>query len=153
MILYTLQEITLWRKSDRPRKMVMGYGPHGGQMVGGGGGPGGQNLPPGGPYAGGYVHQVPHAMARHNPGDYPSQNVRTAPTPSGPDDLLSPQGKSMRKIDGTYGAAVRVKVIGWCVEWLIVHDLYQGYFLQICMKGIICTPLISLYTTEKSLLN
>jgi len=84
------QEITLWRKSDRPRKMVMGYGPHGGQMVGGG--PGGQNVAPGGPYAGGYVHQVPHAMARHNPGDYPSQNVRTAPTPSGPDDLLSPHG-------------------------------------------------------------
>lgn len=65
------QEITLWRKSDRPRKVVMGYGPHEGQMVR-------------------YVHQVPHAMARHNPGDYPSQNVRTAPTPSGPEDLMSP---------------------------------------------------------------
>ena len=94
-----LQEITLWRKSDRPRKMVMGYGPHGGQMVGGG--PGGQNVAPGGPYAGGYVHQVPHAMARHNPGDYPSQNVGTAPTPSGPDDLLSPHGKSLMALWGS----------------------------------------------------
>jgi len=80
------QEITLWRKSDRPRKVVMGYGPHGGQMVVG---PGGQMVP-------GYVHQVPHAMARHNPGEFPSQNIRTAPTPSGPDDLMSPGSGNFR---------------------------------------------------------
>lgn len=80
------QEITLWRKSDRPRKVVMGYGPHGGQMVVG---PGGQMVP-------GYVHQVPHAMARHNPGEFPSQNIRTAPTPSGPEDLMSPGSGNFR---------------------------------------------------------
>lgn len=74
------QEITLWRKSERPRKVVMGpYGP----MVGG----------PGGQYG---IHQVPHAMARHNPGEFPSQNVRTAPTPSGPDDLMSPTPGAFR---------------------------------------------------------
>jgi len=92
------QEITLWRKSDRPRKMVMGYGPHGGHMVG----------PGGGQMVHGYVHQVPHAMARHNPGDYPSQNVRTAPTPSGPEDLMSPAsavagGGDFRQADGVTG--------------------------------------------------
>ena len=32
---------------------------------------------------------VPHALARHNPGDHPSQNVRTAPTPSG-DEPVTP---------------------------------------------------------------
>ena len=62
-----MQEITLWRKSDRPRKII-GY-PHQGY-----------HYP---------QHQIPHAMARHNPGDFPSQNVRTAPTPSG-DDPMSP---------------------------------------------------------------
>lgn len=53
------QEITLWRKSDRPRKLMPGGYPaiHGG-------------------------YQVPHALARHNPGDRPTHNVRTAPTPT-----------------------------------------------------------------------
>ena len=54
------QEITLWRKAERPRKPY---------SLGGGGGP---PLP---------LH---HAMARHQGGDFPSQNIRTAPTPSNP---------------------------------------------------------------------
>ena len=29
--------------------------------------------------------QVPHALARHNPGDRPTHNVRTAPTPTAED--------------------------------------------------------------------
>ena len=53
------QEITLWRKAERPRKPY---------SLGGGSGP----LP------------LQHAMARHMGGEYPSQNIRTAPTPSNP---------------------------------------------------------------------
>ena len=29
-----------------------------------------------------YRFKVPHALARHNPGDRPTHNVRTAPTPT-----------------------------------------------------------------------
>ena len=57
-----LQEITLWRKGERARKAY----PQGVQA-------GAQ-----------YVHQLPAAMARHVAGDTPSQNIRTAPTPSEP---------------------------------------------------------------------
>jgi len=65
------QEITLWRKGDpRNRK--------------------GQQMPPSGLPVPGY--QVPHAMARHNPGDYPSANVRTAPTPSEPNTPIAEPG-------------------------------------------------------------
>ena len=39
-----------------------------------------------------HVLQVPHAMARHNPGDYPSANVRTAPTPSEPNTPIAEPG-------------------------------------------------------------
>lgn len=56
------QEITLWRKGERVRKGVS---------------------------ASNSVYQVPHAMARHNPGEQPSQNVRTAPTPSEPNTPIS----------------------------------------------------------------
>jgi hypothetical protein len=62
-----LQEITLWRKGDRVRK---GLNLH--------------NTP--------NAYQVPHAMARHNPGDYPSANVRTAPTPSEPNTPIAEPG-------------------------------------------------------------
>ena len=55
------QEITLWRKGERVRK------PH--QMSSAG-----ANA----------VYQIPHAMARHEAGDHPTQNIRTAPTPSEP---------------------------------------------------------------------
>lgn len=58
------QEITLWRKSDRPRKLMHGGYPQG-VMHG--------------------AYQVPHALARHNPGDRPTHNVRTAPTPTAED--------------------------------------------------------------------
>merc|ERR1712083_167977 len=65
------QEITLWRKGDpRNRK--------------------GQQMPPSGLPVSAY--QVPHAMARHNPGDYPSANVRTAPTPSEPNTPIAEPG-------------------------------------------------------------
>lgn len=60
------QEITLWRKSDRPRKLMhANYPMHGG-------------------------YQVPHALARHNPGDRPTHNVRTAPTPTTEDPSFVP---------------------------------------------------------------
>lgn len=65
------QEITLWRKGDpRTRK--------------------GQQMPPSGfPVS---AYQVPHAMARHNPGEFPSANVRTAPTPSEPNTPIAEPG-------------------------------------------------------------
>ena len=34
---------------------------------------------------------MPHALARHNPGDRPSQNVRTAPTPSTEEPPMGPE--------------------------------------------------------------
>lgn len=57
------QEITLWRKGERVRKSLLLQQPAG--------------------------YQIPHAMARHNPGDYPTANVRTAPTPSEPNTPVS----------------------------------------------------------------
>jgi len=65
------QEITLWRKGDRVRKSLLLHGQQGN------------------PYG---HHQIPHAMARHNPGDYPSANVRTAPTPSEPNTPIAEPG-------------------------------------------------------------
>ena len=62
------QEITLWRKGDRVRKSLLLHQQH-------------SNYP-----------QIPHAMARHNPGDYPSANVRTAPTPSEPNTPIAEPG-------------------------------------------------------------
>ena len=86
----------MWRKSDRPRKLMHG----------------GSNYPAGmmhGAYQvlnktssdvtivwnisvkmtrfvsytkSNYRFKVPHALARHNPGDRPTHNVRTAPTPT-----------------------------------------------------------------------
>jgi vacuolar protein sorting-associated protein 26 len=61
------QEITLWRKGD-PRN---------------------RKAPSGLPVSG---YQIPHAMARHNPGEYPSANVRTAPTPSEPNTPIAEPG-------------------------------------------------------------
>ena len=34
--------------------------------------------------------KVPHALARHNPGDRPTHNVRTAPTPTTEDPSFVP---------------------------------------------------------------
>jgi len=51
------QEITLWRKSDRPRKLMHG----------------GSNYPAGMMHG---AYQVPHALARHNPSDRPT-NVQS----------------------------------------------------------------------------
>jgi len=51
------QEITLWRKGERMRKL---------------------------PLAGALYQQQQHALARHTGGDLPTQGVRTAPTPSQP---------------------------------------------------------------------
>ncbi len=72
------QEITLWRKGERLRK------PHG-QMS-----------------AANSVYQIPQAMARHEGGDMPSANIRTAPTPSEPN---TPMGSSQYHPDGASVAA------------------------------------------------
>jgi len=61
------QEITLWRKGDRLRKSLILH-----------------HHQPG--------YQVPQAMARHNPGEFPSANVRTAPTPSEPNTPIAEAG-------------------------------------------------------------
>merc|ERR1719480_25654 len=50
------QEITLWRKGERMRKLPLGNS----------------------------LYQQQHALARHAAGDQPTQGVRTAPTPSQP---------------------------------------------------------------------
>jgi len=50
------QEITLWRKGERMRKLPLA----------------------------GALYQQQHALARHTGGDLPTQGVRTAPTPSQP---------------------------------------------------------------------
>merc|ERR550534_268527 len=50
------QEITLWRKGERMRKLPLGNA----------------------------LYQQQHALARHAAGDQPTQGVRTAPTPSQP---------------------------------------------------------------------
>jgi len=50
------QEITLWRKGERVRKLPLGNS----------------------------LYQQQHALARHAAGDQPTQGVRTAPTPSQP---------------------------------------------------------------------
>jgi len=50
------QEITLWRKGERSRKLPLS----------------------------GSLYQQQHALARHNPGDAPTEGIRTAPTPSLP---------------------------------------------------------------------
>lgn len=65
------QEITLWRKGDRVRKSLLLHQ---------------QGNP--------YHHQIPHAMARHNPGEFPSANVRTAPTPSEPNTPIAEPGSN-----------------------------------------------------------
>lgn len=51
------QEITLWRKGERVRKL---------------------------PLANSMYQQQQHALARHDAGDHPTEGVRTAPTPSQP---------------------------------------------------------------------
>lgn len=50
------QEITLWRKGERSRKLPLS----------------------------GSLYQQQHALARHTAGDHPTEGVRTAPTPSLP---------------------------------------------------------------------
>ncbi|TRY74869.1 hypothetical protein TCAL_12568 [Tigriopus californicus] len=72
------QEITLWRKGERMRK----------------------NFPPS---ASNSVHQLPHAMARHSAGDMPSQNIRTAPTPSEPNTpITGPNSATEGVMGGIY---------------------------------------------------
>lgn len=61
------QEITLWRKGDLQRKSL------------------GQSAS-----VYGINYPAQHAMARHVAGDVPSQNVRTAPTPSEPNTPVLP---------------------------------------------------------------
>lgn len=56
----------LWRKGDRIRKSLLLH-----------------QQP---------AYQIPQAMARHNPGEFPSANVRTAPTPSEPNTPIAEPG-------------------------------------------------------------
>lgn len=56
----------LWRKGDRIRKSLLLH-----------------QQP---------AYQVPQALARHNPGEFPSANVRTAPTPSEPNTPIAEPG-------------------------------------------------------------
>jgi len=60
------QEITLWRKGDRVRKLPLGNSV--------------------------YLAQQ-HALARHEAGDQPTEGVRTAPTPSQPPTPYAEQGE------------------------------------------------------------
>ena len=54
--MFVYQEITLWRKGERSRKLPLS----------------------------GSLYQQQHALARHTAGDQPTEGVRTAPTPSLP---------------------------------------------------------------------
>jgi len=62
------QEITLWRKGERVRKL---------------------------PLSGAVYQAQQHAMARHDAGDVPTEGVRTAPTPSQPPTPCMEQGPSL----------------------------------------------------------
>ena len=42
---------------------------------------------------------MPHALARHNPGDRPSHNVRTAPTPSTEEPVVGPGMTQASQVD------------------------------------------------------
>ena len=62
------QEITLWRKGERVRKLPLGNA---------------------------LYQQQQHALARHAAGDQPTQGVRTAPTPSEPPTPYSETAKPL----------------------------------------------------------
>ena len=62
------QEITLWRKGERLRKLPLGNA---------------------------LYQQQQHALARHAAGDHPTQGVRTVPTPSEPPTPYSDTGKPL----------------------------------------------------------
>ena len=62
------QEITLWRKGERQRKLPLGNA---------------------------LYQQQQHALARHAAGDHPTQGVRTAPTPSEPPTPYSDTAKPL----------------------------------------------------------
>jgi vacuolar protein sorting-associated protein 26 len=73
------QEITLWRKGERVRKLPLANN----------------------------VYQQQHALARHEAGDLPTEGVRTAPTPSQPptpyaesDRPLPGEGMESEKLEG-----------------------------------------------------
>jgi len=61
------QEITLWRKGERVRKLPLGSS----------------------------LYQQQHALARHEAGDQPTEGVRTAPTPSQPPTPFAEGGKPL----------------------------------------------------------
>lgn len=56
LIFNSIQEITLWRKGERSRKLPLS----------------------------GSLYQQQHALARHTAGEFPTEGIRTAPTPSLP---------------------------------------------------------------------
>jgi len=61
------QEITLWRKGERVRKLPLANS----------------------------LYQQQHALARHDAGDQPTEGVRTAPTPSQPPTPFAEGGKPL----------------------------------------------------------
>jgi len=61
------QEITLWRKGERVRKLPLANS----------------------------LYQQQHALARHEAGDQPTEGVRTAPTPSQPPTPFAEGGKPL----------------------------------------------------------
>lgn len=69
------QEITLWRKGERVRKLPLANS----------------------------LYQQQHALARHEAGDQPTQGVRTAPTPSAPPTPFAEGGKPLPG-EQTHGA-------------------------------------------------
>ena len=74
-----MQEITLWRKGERVRKL---------------------------PLAGSLYQQQQHALARHVAGDLPTEGVRTAPTPSLPPTPCLGEGLGESRLPGSDSEAV-----------------------------------------------
>ena len=80
------QEITLWRKGERLRKL---------------------------PAAGALYQQQQHALARHCGGDQPTQGVRTAPTPSQPP---TPYAEGEKPLPGVKEKEQEAEEVGELVE-------------------------------------
>lgn len=80
------QEITLWRKGERVRKL---------------------------PAAGALYQQQQHALARHCGGDQPTQGVRTAPTPSQPP---TPYAEGEKPLPGVEEQEQEAEEVGELVE-------------------------------------
>ncbi len=103
------QEITLWRKAERPRKPY---------SLGGGSGP----LP------------LQHAMARHMGGEFPSQNIRTAPTPSNPNTPIvgDPAYGHLGGGDGQFSTETDEQNSDQ-VKGLLSRNIFSAHSLFLCV--------------------